>query len=57
VGEHLTMADIVLAHTLRWAIAFEFPVTHDNLNAFLARMEQRPAFARMLQTKGEEIPR
>lgn len=57
VGNNITMVDIVLAHTLKWAVAFEFPVDHENLLAFLKRMEDRPAYKRLKDTKTLEIPR
>lgn len=47
VGDQMTMVDLMVAHTLRWAVNFQFPLEHENLLAFLERMEQRPAFARM----------
>ncbi len=47
VGDRMTMVDILLAHTLRWAINFKFPVEQQNLLDYLERMEQRPAFQRM----------
>ena len=56
VGPQFTMVDIMAAHTLRWALKFKFPVEHPNLLAYLDRMEQRPAFARVWQTKALSIP-
>jgi glutathione S-transferase len=57
VGNSFTMADILAAHTLRWAVVFEFELAHDNLSAYLARMESRPAFARMREAKTRPFPR
>ncbi len=47
VGDRLTMVDLMVAHTLRWAVNFKFPVEQANLLRFLERMESRPAFLRM----------
>lgn len=57
IGGRLTMVDIVLAHTLRWAVNFKFDVEHQNLLRFLERMEKRPAFLRMLNSEVLTIPR
>ena len=55
--DQFSIVDIVAAHTLRWARGFKFPINHANLENYLERMEQRPAFQRMLETKTHEIPR
>lgn len=47
IGDRLTMVDLLLAHTLRWAVNFKFPVEQQNLLDFLERMEQRPAYQRL----------
>ena len=57
VGDSFSMVDIVLAHTLRWAVSFEFKHEHANLTAFLERMEARPAFQRMLNSEKLDFPR
>jgi glutathione S-transferase len=46
VGDRLTAADIMLAHTLAWARAFEVPLGHERLQAYADRMLSRPAVAR-----------
>jgi len=56
VGDRFTMVDIMAAHTLRWALNFKFEVNHDNLNAYLGRMEERPAFKRIFETKTLPLP-
>ncbi len=51
-----TMIDIFLAHTLRWADRFKFPIDYPGLRDYLERMEARPAFARMEATQTHDIP-
>lgn len=46
VGEHFTAADILIAHTLGWARAFELPLGHAALDAYANRLLARPALAR-----------
>lgn len=43
VGDHFTMADVLLAHTIAWARKFEFKVD-DSLLAYKEEMMKRPAF-------------
>lgn len=57
LGDQFSMLDIMVAHTLRWAVAFEFPVQNPTLLDYLARMEARPAYARMAQKERLEFPR
>lgn len=44
MGETMTIADILLAHCLRWAVAAKFPVVDDRIHAFGAMMFDRPAY-------------
>ncbi|MCC8998199.1 MAG: glutathione S-transferase family protein [Candidatus Contendobacter sp.] len=46
VGDGFTAADILIAHTLGWALAFKLPLEHENLTAYAARLLARPARAR-----------
>ena len=55
-GDRFTMADILVAQTLRWAVNFKYPIEHDNLTAYLEHMEARPAYARMAEKPHLEIP-
>ncbi len=48
VGDLFTYADIMVAHTLNWAIRFEFPLEDENLLAYRERMYQRPACLRAM---------
>ncbi len=48
-GETMTIADILAAHCLSWAVGAEFPVTAPPLRDYLDRMRARPAFARALK--------
>lgn len=44
MGDTMTIADILLAHCLRWAVAAKFPIVDDRLHAFGAMMFDRPAY-------------
>lgn len=46
MGGTMTIADILLAHCLNWAVLAKFPVTEASLVEFVARMSARPAFQR-----------
>jgi len=45
LGESLTLADIMAAHTLLWARGFKVPFESDVLEEYLERMLARPSFA------------
>lgn len=47
INDHFTMADILITHTLNWAISAQFSVP-DNLINYAQRMYQRPACQRAL---------
>jgi glutathione S-transferase len=49
VGEPFTAADILIAHTLRWATAYGLPLNSARLEAYAARLLARPAMARVQQ--------
>jgi glutathione S-transferase len=49
VGERFTAADILVAHTLNWAQAFNLPLGHANLETYARRLLGRPALARARQ--------
>lgn len=44
VGDHLTVADIMVGHTLNWARGFDVPFESDNLERYLDALIARPAF-------------
>jgi len=50
----LTAADILIAHTLAWARAFELPLEHDHLTAYAERLLARPAWARVQEREQAE---
>ena len=52
VGDQFTAADILAAHTLNWASKWEVPLGHANLEIYLERLKQRPAFQRVLSKPG-----
>lgn len=46
VGNRFTAADILAAHTLAWACAFDLPFGHAKLDAYVDRLQARPARVR-----------
>jgi len=48
VGEHFTVADVLVGHTLAWARGFKVALGSDVLEDYLNRMIARPAFQRTL---------
>jgi glutathione S-transferase len=48
LGEQFTVADILLAHTLNWALKFEQKLP-EKLAAYRKRVSARPALARALE--------
>lgn len=54
VGERFTVADILIANTLAWARAYKLPLEHDNLQAYTARLWDRPALAKAQQRERVE---
>lgn len=54
LGEQFSGADILIAHTLLWALAFKQPVEQENLTRYLARAIARPGYQRMLKAEGRE---
>jgi glutathione S-transferase len=49
IGDTLTIPDIMLTHCLRWAAIFGFPAPDENLLAYQARMQARPAFQKTVE--------
>ncbi len=47
-GEQFTIADIILTHTLNWAVAFNQQLP-DNLSEYRKRLSQRPAMSKGLE--------
>jgi len=45
LGEQFSAADILLAHTLFWGMAFKQPIEQENLKAYVGRTGVRPALA------------
>ncbi|MGE0789152.1 MAG: glutathione S-transferase family protein [Sandaracinaceae bacterium] len=46
VGDRMSVADVMVGHTLNWARGFEVPLGDDVLEAYLDRMIARDAFQR-----------
>jgi glutathione S-transferase len=49
MGEQMTIADILAAHCLTWAVVAKFPITPQPLRDYLDRMRARPAFRRVAE--------
>lgn len=49
LGDTFSAADIMLAHTLMWAVGFKQPVAADNLRNYLDRAKARPALQRAVE--------
>ena len=54
VGDHFTATDILIAHTLAWALAFKLPLEHNHLAAYAERLLARPAWARVQKREQAE---
>lgn len=48
MGEAMTVPDIILGHCGNWAVAAQFPITEPTLAAYVARLQQRPAWLRVM---------
>ncbi len=46
MGDQMTIADIILADCLGWALSAKFPITQHRLTAYLDMMRARPAYQR-----------
>lgn len=44
LGDEFSAADILVAHTLGWGLAFEQPLEQENLSAYYERQTQRSAY-------------
>ena len=49
MGEDMTITDILLVHCLRWAEMAKFPSPDENMTAYKAKMQARPAFQRAVE--------
>jgi glutathione S-transferase len=54
LGDHFTAADILIAHTLAWALGFELPLEQDHLKTYAERLLARPAWARVQEREQAE---
>ena len=54
VGDHFTAADILIAHTLTWALAFELPLEPERLKTYVEHLLARPAWARVHEREETE---
>jgi glutathione S-transferase len=52
-GDVFSVADILVGHTLLWAKFFGLSWEHENVDAYLARLTQRPAFSRVRAVEKE----
>ncbi|NRA42768.1 MAG: glutathione S-transferase family protein [Pseudomonadales bacterium] len=53
LGDGFSAADILLLQTLQWGVAFGQPLAQENLQAYLQRGQQRPAYQRALAREAE----
>lgn len=49
VGDHFTVADLLIGQTLAWAQASKLPLEHANLSAYATRLLTRPAWTKARQ--------
>lgn len=54
VGDHFTAADILIGHTLTWALAFELPLEQGHLKTYVEHLLARPAWARVHEREETE---
>ena len=54
LGDTFSGVDILLAHTLAWAMKFKQPVEHQNLLDYVERCTQRPALQRAIVREKEQ---
>ena len=54
VGDHFTAADILIGHTLTWALAFELPLEYGYLKTYVEHLLARPAWARVHEREQNE---
>ena len=52
MGQQMTVPDIILTHCGIWAGVAKFPIHEPRLSAYLARMRERPALAKVLAMMG-----
>ncbi|KHD07368.1 hypothetical protein PN36_16040 [Candidatus Thiomargarita nelsonii] len=52
VGGHFSVADILVAQTLKFATAINVSIEHESLNAYAKRMLSRSALARAIECEG-----
>ena len=53
-GEHFTLADIFLAHTLMWAQLCGLPL-NDALNAYVKKCQQRESYSKALECNNRTV--
>ena len=56
LGDEFCGADILLCHTLIWAINFKQPVEEKTLQDYVTRCRQRPALARAISKEEASLP-
>lgn len=55
VGDHFTIADLMVVHTLNWAANRQFLPTHSAIDAYLTGVTQRPAYLRAHQIESDRL--
>jgi glutathione S-transferase len=54
MGEQFTAADVVIGSTLRWGTAFKLLPERPEFSAYVARLNERPAYKRA-EAKDSEL--
>ena len=53
LGDQFTAADILIGHTLIWAQLFGVPLNSDRLEDYVASLQKRPAYERLIHDSTE----
>lgn len=57
LGSDFSAADILLAHTLFWGMAFKQPIEQENLKAYIGRVGIRPALSSARAREQSALPK
>jgi glutathione S-transferase len=55
LGNDFSAADILLGHTLLWAISFKQPIEQQNLTAYINRVKDRPARIKAIEKEEQAL--
>ncbi len=51
MGDTFTVPDLLLGHTIGWAMSMKWPVEQKNVSDYVARVRSRPAFLAAMQAR------